>query len=157
MTTAKPDLTSRSHVALENVILQGALKRATTTFIERRGEAVAGVHNWEALRDRAREIKEHTIENLDYYLEQLVHKVSELGGHIHWASTGDDVCRYIIELAHARGVKSVVKGKSMTTEEIELNHVLVAAEMRLVETDLGEYIIQLAPVKPSHIIVSAIH
>lgn len=157
MNLQDPDLIERSHGALENNILQGALKNATTLFIERRREALTSVADWEALRRRARLVKEHTINNLDYYLEQLVQKVEQTGGKVFWASTGEDVCRYIIELAQARGVKSVVKSKSMTTEEIELNHALEAANVRPVETDLGEYIIQLAHEKPSHIIVPAIH
>jgi L-lactate dehydrogenase complex protein LldF len=152
-----PDLSQRSHTALENDILQGALKRATTTFIERRREAITSVPDWEALRRRARQVKEHTIDHLDYYLEQLVKQVTAHGSAVYWARTGEDVCNYIIELARARGVKSVVKSKSMTTEEIELNHALEAAGVRPVETDLGEYIIQLAHEKPSHIIVPAIH
>jgi L-lactate dehydrogenase complex protein LldF len=152
-----PDLTTRSHAAIQNVTLQSALKRATDTFIQKRREAVAGEPDWEALRERARLIKQHTISNLDYYLERLVEKVESLGVNVHWARTGDDVCRYVSDLARARGVKSVVKSKSMTTEEIELNHALEAAGIRPIETDLGEYIIQLAHEKPSHIIVPAIH
>ena len=109
------------------------------------------------MRQRARQVKEHTINHLDYYLEQLVQKVEAHGGKVHWARTGDDVCKYIIDLAHSRGVKAAVKSKSMTTEEIELNHALEAANVRPIETDLGEYIIQLAKEKPSHIIVPAIH
>src|SRR5437762_1442212 len=157
MTMPNPNLTQRSHDALENNVLQGALKAATTTFIERRREAITSVADWESLRQRARQVKEHTINNLDYYLEQTVKKVEAHGGKVFWARTGDDVSRYIIELARARGVKSVVKSKSMATEEIELNHALEAAGVRPVETDLGEYIIQLAHEKPSHIIVPAIH
>lgn len=151
------DLSQRSHAALENHVLQGALKRATTTFIERRREAITSVPDWEALRRRARQVKEHTINNLDYYLEQLTGKVEAHGGTVHWARTGEDVAKYIIDLARARGVSAVVKSKSMATEEIELNHALEAANIRPVETDLGEYIIQLAREKPSHIIVPAIH
>src|SRR5258706_10750572 len=157
MNLPNPDLTQRSHDALENSVLQGALKAATATFIERRREAITSVSDWEALRQRARQVKEHTINNLDYYLEQVVEKVEAQGGTIYWAKSGDDVSRYIIEIARARGVKSAVKSKSMTTEEIELNHALEAAGVRPVETDLGEYIIQLAHEKPSHIIVPAIH
>lgn len=153
----EPDLTERSHVALKDATLQKALKNATLTFIERRGNAVATVEDWEALRLRARQVKEHTINHLDYYLEQLVEKVIALGGQVYWASTGDDVCRYVVELARARGVCTVVKSKSMTTEEIELNHALEAEGIRPIETDLGEYIIQIAREKPSHIIVPAIH
>src|SRR5260370_1032454 len=152
-----PDLTQRSHAALEDDILQGALKRATTSFIARRREGISSVTDWEALRQRARRVKEHTINHLDYYLEQLVGKVEEHGGEVFWAKTGDDVNNYIIDLARMRGVKSVVKSKSMATEEIELNHALEAASVRPVETDLGEYIIQLADEKPTHIIAPAIH
>ena len=155
--TNNPDLTARSHASLEDATLQSALKGLTNIFSQRRRDTLSSVPNWETLRERARQVKEHTIENLDYYLEQLVEKVAGQGGKVFWARTGDDVCRYIIELAEARGVKSVVKGKSMTTEEIELNHVLEAAGIRAIETDLGEYIIQLAGEKPSHIIVPAIH
>ena len=157
MSLSDHDLTSRSHAALDDAVLQTALKNATDTFIERRREAVASVPDWQALRARARRVKEHTINNLDYYLAQLTEKVTALGGQVYWASTGADVSRYIIELAEARGVKLVVKSKSMTTEEIELNHALEAAGIRPVETDLGEYIIQIAHEKPSHIIVPAIH
>src|SRR2546423_6200669 len=157
MNHAEQDLAGRSHAALEDAVLQTALKSATDTFISRRREAVAGVPEWQALRARARRVKEHTINNLDYYLEQLAEKVSELGGHVYWATTGEDVGRYCVELARARGVRVVVKSKSMATEEIELNHALEAAGVRAVETDLGEYIIQLAREKPSHIIVPAIH
>src|SRR5256714_2189005 len=157
MNHTEQDLTGRSHAALEDAVLQTALKSATDTFISRRREAVAGVPDWQELRARARRVKEHTINNLDYYLEQLAEKVSELGGHVYWATTGEDVGRYCVELARARGVRVVVKSKSMATEEIELNHALEAAGIRPVETDLGEYIIQLAREKPSHIIVPAIH
>jgi len=152
-----PDLIDRSHAALENELLQGALKRATTLFIDRRAEAITSVADWEALRRRARQVKEHAINHLDYYLEQLVRNVESHGGKVYWARTGAEVSNYIIELARTRGVKSAVKSKSMTTEEIELNHALEAANVRPIETDLGEYIIQLAKEKPSHIIVPAIH
>jgi L-lactate dehydrogenase complex protein LldF len=157
MHTPNLDLTERSHDALENKVLQGALKAATTTFIERRRDAITSVSDWEALRQRARLVKEHTINNLDYYLEQTVKMVEAHGGKVFWARTGAEVSNYIIELSKALGVKSVVKSKSMATEEIELNHALEAAGIRPIETDLGEYIIQLAHEKPSHIIVPAIH
>ena len=150
-------LSSRSSSALSDEILQGALKRATSLFIERRAEAITSVTDWEALRLRARAVKEHTINHLDYYLEQLVEKVKDQGGNVHWARTAGDVSDYIVALARARNITTVVKSKSMTTEEIELNHALEAAGIRPVETDLGEYIIQLAQEKPSHIIVPAIH
>src|SRR5215813_11690199 len=108
MNLTHPDLTTRAHAALENATLQTALKRATTTFIQKRRDVVATTPDWEMLRQRGRQIKEHTIQNLDYYLEQLVEKVTALGSKVYWASTGDDVSRYIIELARAHGVSSVV-------------------------------------------------
>src|SRR5262245_6573418 len=151
------NLTERSHSALSDATLQSALKNATGTFIERRREAIASVNDWEALRRRARRVKEHTINHLDHYLERVVENVQAQGGKVFWAPTGEDVSRYIIDLACARGVNSVVKSKSMATEEIELNHALEAAGIIPIETDLGEYIIQLAHEKPSHIIVPAIH
>ncbi len=157
MPAFETNLIGRSHKALSDSTLQRALSNATNTFIERRRDAITSVDDWEALRRRARQVKEHTINHLDYYLEQLVQKVEAQQGHVFWAHTGDDVSRYIIELARARGVTSVVKSKSMATEEIELNHALEAAGIVPVETDLGEYIIQLAHEKPSHIIVPAIH
>jgi L-lactate dehydrogenase complex protein LldF len=157
MSTSDHGLAGRSHKALEDAVLQTALKNATGTFILRRRASVESVPDWQALRARARRVKEHAIGHLDFYLEQLAERVTELGGKVFWASTGEDVSRYVIELARARGISSVVKGKSMTTEEIELNHALEAAGVRPVETDLGEYIIQLARERPSHIIVPAIH
>jgi L-lactate dehydrogenase complex protein LldF len=157
MNTPEHDLTARSHKALEDAVLQTALRNATGTFILRRRASVESVPDWQALRARARRVKEHAINNLDFYLEQLAEKVTGLGGKVFWARTGEDVSRYVLELARARGVRTVVKSKSMTTEEIELNHALEAAGVRPVETDLGEYIVQLARERPSHIIVPAIH
>jgi L-lactate dehydrogenase complex protein LldF len=157
MNTPEHDLTARSHKALEDAVLQTALRNATGTFILRRRDSVESLPDWQALRARARRVKEHAINNLDFYLEQLTEKVIELGGKVFWARTGEDVSRYVVELARARGVRTVVKSKSMTTEEIELNRALEAAGVRPVETDLGEYIVQLARERPSHIIVPAIH
>jgi L-lactate dehydrogenase complex protein LldF len=155
--TMTPNLTARSHAALEDPILQTALKNATGTFIEKRRVALVDTPDWETLRTRAREVKEHTINNLDYYLEQLASNVQKLGGKVYWARNDEDANRYVVELARSRNVESAVKAKSMATEEIELNHALEAAGVRPIETDLGEYIIQLAHEKPTHIIAPAIH
>src|SRR2546423_11295510 len=127
MNHAEQDLAGRSHAALEDAVWQTALKSATDTFISRRREAVAGVPEWQALRARARRVKEHTINNLDYYLEQLAEKVREHGGHVYWAGTGEGRGRYCIELSRARGVTSGGKRQSKATQEIQLNHALEAA------------------------------
>jgi L-lactate dehydrogenase complex protein LldF len=145
--------------ALTNPTLQRALSNATGKAISARNQAVSefGADRWEQLRDRAREIKEHTINNLDHYLEKFATNVERSGGHVFWATSAEDASRYITEVARERGVKVAVKSKSMMTEEIDLNSKLAAAGIEAVETDLGEYIVQLAGERPSHINMPAIH
>src|SRR5262252_9606829 len=144
--------------ALANPQLQKALSNATTKFTMGRRIAVSRVgEEWEELRDRARAIKEHAIANLDRYLDEFSGNVERLGGKVFWARDGREANDYITELARDRGVKLAVKSKSMMTEEIELNSALAAVGVEAVETDLGEYIIQLAGERPSHIIAPAIH
>ncbi len=155
--TASPRFAERAAVALRDAQLQQALTIATTKFIGLRQDAFAGLAQGEALRDRARAIKEATLQKLDHYLEQLADNVERLGGHVHWASDGEEARETILRLCRDRGVKMAVKSKSMATEEIELNEALERAGVIPVETDLGEYIIQLAHEKPSHIIAPAIH
>lgn len=147
----------RAEAALQDRFLQEALTIATTKFIGLRKESFAGFPQGEALRDRARSIKEATLQRLDVYLEQLADRVERLGGRVHWAATGEEARDIILGLCREKGVRMVVKSKSMATEEIELNEALEAAGVTPVETDLGEYIIQLAHEKPSHIIAPAIH
>src|SRR5262249_23720755 len=147
----------RAHAALGDTQLQEALTIATTKFIDLRKESFAGYPAGEALRDRARAIKEATLQHLDRHLERLADNVERLGGHVHWAATGNEARDIILRLCRDRGVRMAVKSKSMATEEIELNDALEAAGVKPVETDLGEYIIQLAHEKPSHIIAPAIH
>jgi L-lactate dehydrogenase complex protein LldF len=147
-----------SRKALGNVQLQKALGLATAKFTMARGIAVSDVgEEWEDLRDRARQIKEHAVANLDQYLEEFSNNVEKLGGHVLWARDAAEANSLIKDLAVSNGVKLAVKSKSMMTEEIELNHALAAAGVEAVETDLGEYIIQLAGERPSHIIAPAIH
>ena len=147
----------RAHAALEDAHLQEALGIATTKFIGLRKESFAGFPEGEALRDRARAIKEGTLQQLDRHLGQLADNIERLGGHVHWATTGDEARDIVLRLCRDKGVRMAVKSKSMATEEIELNDALEAAGVKPVETDLGEYIIQLAHEKPSHIIAPAIH
>jgi L-lactate dehydrogenase complex protein LldF len=153
----RTSFTLRAHGALEDAHLQEALGIATTKFIGLRKEAFAGFPQGDALRDRARAIKEGTLQELDRHLERLADNIERLGGHVHWAATGDEARDIVLRLCRDKGVKMAVKSKSMATEEIELNDALEAAGVKPVETDLGEYIIQLAHEKPSHIIAPAIH
>jgi L-lactate dehydrogenase complex protein LldF len=147
----------RAATALKDRYLQQALTIATTKFIDLRKDSFAGFPEGDWLRDQARSIKEATLQRLDFYLGQLADSVERLGGRVHWAATGGEARDTILELCRDRGVRMVVKSKSMATEEIELNEALEGAGVTPVETDLGEYIIQLAHEKPSHIIAPAIH
>jgi L-lactate dehydrogenase complex protein LldF len=147
---------TNSEAAVQNGELQKRL-RVLTSFVTRRGQAFSELKDGEALRDQARAIKERVIGNLDFYLEQLESSVSKLGGKVHWAPDAESARAIILELARANNVKRVVKSKSMVTEEIELNDALEEDGIEAVETDLGEYIVQLANEKPSHILAPAIH
>ena len=137
--------------------IPSAVQQATTRFVSGRAARVAELPQWEELRQIGSDIRLHTIENMDVYLTQLEEKVVAAGGHVHWAQTADDANRIVLQIAKDHNVKTAVKSKSMATEEIGLNHALETAGIQAVETDLGEYIIQLAGTGPSHIIVPAVH
>src|SRR6201988_1593929 len=143
--------------ALVDPQLRSALRHLTVTFGDRRSEAIASVDDWEGLRETARAIKDETLAHLDRYLEQFADNAERAGATIHWAHDGDEVRRLIVYLLQQRHATRVVKSKSMATEEIHLNDALEAAGISTIETDLGEWIIQLARETPSHIVVPAIH
>ncbi len=143
--------------ALANDALQSALGKIESGFVVNRATAAARLPEFEALRDQARDIKDQTLDNLDFYLEAFEAKVLESGGHVHWASSAADARRAILEICRSVDAKTVTKGKSMIAEEIGLNEFLEENNIEPVETDLGEYIIQLRKEPPSHIIAPAIH
>ncbi|MEW6127547.1 MAG: LutB/LldF family L-lactate oxidation iron-sulfur protein [Acidobacteriota bacterium] len=143
--------------ALNDRQLRAALLNLASTFGERRKLAILSVNDWEGLRAQARSIKDETLANLDQYLEQFVLKAENNGAQIHWALNGEAAQRLILDLLKEKNVRRIVKSKSMTTEEIHLNEALERAGYAPVETDLGEWIIQLAHETPSHIVVPAIH
>ncbi len=157
MTELSTPFRQRAAEALDDAFLRQALTIATTKFIDLRREAFDAFPEGEALRDRARAIKEATLQRLDHYLDQLIDAIERRGGHVHYADTAADARRIILDIARRTGARLAVKSKSMATEEIELNEALLEAGVTPVETDLGEYIIQLAHEKPSHIIAPAIH
>jgi L-lactate dehydrogenase complex protein LldF len=150
-------LRERASQALGDRFLHEALDIATTKFITLRREAFDNFPQGERLRDRARAIKEATLQRLDAHLETLVANVERLGGRVHFAATAEEACDIILDIARRTGARMAVKSKSMATEEIHLNDALQAIGVTPVETDLGEYIIQLAHERPSHIIAPAIH
>ena len=144
---------------LDNANLQLALYTNTGRLMDKRRTAIATetLPDYQELRDQAHAIKKHTIDNLDQYLEELERNVAAHGGEVIWCETGTDVADFILNLAKERGAKLLVKSKSMTTEEIDLNERLDHHGLEAVETDLGEYIIQLAGERPYHIVAPALH
>ncbi|MER2534908.1 MAG: LutB/LldF family L-lactate oxidation iron-sulfur protein [Rhizobiaceae bacterium] len=157
MLITSPSFKDNARRALGDDKLQQALGNVQTGFIEKRRKAVDGLPEFEALRDSARDIKNHTLAHLDLYLEAYEAKVKAAGGHVHWAATAEDARKIVLDICRAAGARTVTKGKSMVSEEIGLNEHLEANGIRPVETDLGEYIIQLRGEHPSHIIAPAVH
>jgi L-lactate dehydrogenase complex protein LldF len=139
--------------------LQLAIYTSTGRLIGKRKAVVGGdtLPDYQELRTQANLVKKHTIDNLDHYLEQFEEQVKAHGGQVVWARDGDDVLEFLSGLARERGARRVVKSKSMTTEEIELNDRLEREHVEVVETDLGEYIMQLAHQRPYHIVAPALH
>ncbi|MCW6509552.1 LutB/LldF family L-lactate oxidation iron-sulfur protein [Lichenifustis flavocetrariae] len=148
---------ANAHKALHDPQLQKAFNHVRSAFIDKRAKAAAALPEFEALRDSARDIKAHTLKHLDVYIEAYEAKVREAGGTVHFARDAAEARAAIVEICRARGARTVTKGKSMVSEEIGLNDALHAAGIEPVETDLGEYIIQLRGEVPSHIIAPAVH
>ena len=137
--------------------LKKALGNVKDGFIGKRASAVALVPEWQQIRDEARQLKNHVLENLDHYLLAYESKVVANGGQVHWAASPTDATDIIVDICQSVDAKTVTKGKSMVGEEVYLNEAIERAGMQAIETDLGEYIIQLAKEAPSHIIAPAIH
>src|SRR5258706_15326050 len=152
-----PMFPQAAKAALANSQLRRNLGKATSTIRAKRAAVVGELPDWEALRDAGSAIKERVMRHLDDYLLQLEAAVERAGGQVHWASDAADANRIITEIVQATGVDRVVKVKSLTTDEIQLNKALAAAGIRAIETDLAELIIQLAGETSSHILVPAIH
>jgi L-lactate dehydrogenase complex protein LldF len=145
--------------AIDDPRLQLAIYTATGRLIDHRASVVSveALPDYQALRNEANALKKHTIENLDYYLEQLESNVTAHGGTVVFCRTGAEATDFVLNLAKERGVHTLVKSKSMTSEEIHFNERLEEHELEAVETDLGEYILQLAHQRPYHIVAPALH
>lgn len=142
---------------LDDAGLQQSLTALKGTFIAARSRAVAQLPEFEQLRDDGKVIKDHTLANLDYYLERYERAVIALGGHVHWAQDADEACRIVRDICRKANARLVTKGKSMVSEEIGLNAALEADGLEVVETDAGEYILQLGHEAPSHIVMPTVH
>jgi L-lactate dehydrogenase complex protein LldF len=147
------------HRTLEDANLQLAIYASTGRLMDKRKHSIdpASFPDYQELRTHANEVKKHTIENLDHYLEQFEASVTAHGGKVVWCRSAEDVADFVLGLAKERNASLIVKSKSMTTEEIDLNERLEHHHLQAVETDLGEYIIQLAHDRPYHIVAPALH
>jgi len=157
MLNTSPAFKSNVRAALDDAGLQKALDRAKKPFAETRTAAVGRLPEFEALRETAKGIKNHTIANLDVYLEHYTSQVEAHGGQVHWCRDAADARDAVLEICRSVGARTVTKGKSMISEEIGLNEFLAEQGIEPIETDLGEYILQLRNEAPSHIIGPAFH
>jgi len=152
---------SRAADKLANRVLQQALHKAKPLFVGKRARGIAGLADdgldFQQLRSTAENIRNRVLADLDVWLDIFEERAMASGADVLWAKDGDEVARLVVDLAQKHGVGKVTKSKSMLSEEARLNEALAAAGIRPVETDLGEYIVQLAGEAPSHIIAPAVH
>lgn len=149
-------LRDRTRAALADAELGGNLATASASWAAGRAR-MGREHPFAAMRERGREIRRDNVRRLPELLARLEARVAAAGGTVVRVADGAAACRYVVELAEARGASLIAKSKSMATEEIKLNEALEEAGLRAVETDLGEWILQLAGEHPSHIIAPAVH
>jgi L-lactate dehydrogenase complex protein LldF len=147
----------RVREALDNAPLGAALGRMSGLLQGRRAQAFASLPDAETIRDQARKAKLDTLRSLPSQLERFEQRLTANGAEVHWADTAADANRIVIDIARRHGVRLIAKSKSMVTEETHLNEALEGAGLEVVETDLGEYIVQLAGDRPSHIVAPIIH
>ena len=153
---------STSHAKQAEAYLQNdaVATRHDATFYgvrQKRDKMAQALPEWEQLRDAASQIKKHTVTHLADYLEQFAARAEANGVHVHWAKDADEYNAIVLDILSSHGVKKVVKSKSMLTEECHLNQHLEAQGIDVVETDLGERILQLMHLAPSHIVMPALH
>jgi len=157
MLATSPAFKQNAANAMADVGLQKALARTRPQFPARRAAAVAALPEFERLREIGKQIKDHTLAHLDFYLETFAANVERAGGQVHWASTAEDARAAVLAICQRVGARTVTKGKSMISEELEINAHLLEHGIEPIETDLGEYILQLRSEPPSHIIAPAFH
>ncbi|WP_263384432.1 LutB/LldF family L-lactate oxidation iron-sulfur protein [Granulicella arctica] len=146
-----------ARAAMGDTQLQKNVRHATDVIQAKRARVVGEMPDWQELRETGKQIRQHTMEHLDVYLEEFERNCTKAGGVVHWAQDAAEARQIIVGLAKAAGADEVIKIKSMTTEEIGLNAALEAAGIHPFETDLAELIIQLGQDQPSHIVVPALH
>ncbi|MGZ5111110.1 MAG: LutB/LldF family L-lactate oxidation iron-sulfur protein [Usitatibacter sp.] len=142
---------------LDDPVLQRNLKTAKGKFVDGRAKGMAEIDNWEDIRTHAAALRDRTLANLDAYLVEFERNATRRGAQVHWAESAEAACAILVDIAKANGVKKVTKSKSMVSEEVNLNERMEEAGIQVIETDLGEYILQLAHEPPSHIVAPAVH
>src|SRR5690625_3086788 len=147
----------RVQEGLDNDFMREAVASAQGRFRSGKQQRADELGNWEDWRSLGEEIRTHTLENIDFYLQQLSDEVAKRGGNVYFAETAEDANEYIRQVIKEKNAKKVAKSKSMVTEEIGLNDVLEENGVDVVETDLGEWILQLDEDPPSHIVAPALH
>ncbi len=143
--------------AIANKELQKSLFTVKKGLVNNRLNAIKLVNDFELLREEAKQLKQHTLSHLDTYLEEFEKNFIAQGGYLHWARDTDEARKIIIDICKRHDAKTIAKAKSMTGEEIGINEALEEVGIEPIETDLGEYIVQLAKEPPSHIIVPCVH
>lgn len=156
--TDKREFGVRTTEGIGDLFMRGAVSSAQDSLKTRRLTAATALGDWEKWRTLGQQIRQHTLKNLDYYLGELADNIERKGGHIFFARTKEEANTYIRDIIVQKKAKKIVKSKSMVTEEIEMNRVLLEAGCELIETDLGEYILQIDDWDPpSHIVAPALH
>jgi len=152
-----PTFPMAAKMAMGDLQLRQNVRHATDVIRAKRAQVVNEMPDWQELREAGKKIRQHTMEHLDYYLQEFEANCTHAGGVVHWARDAEEARHIIVQLVKASGSSEVIKIKSMTTEEIQLNPALEAAGIHPFETDLAELIIQLGQDRPSHIVVPALH
>ena len=152
-----PKFQDAARKAIGNTQLRHNVRRATDTIRAKRGRVVGEMPDWQELRDAGQAIKQHVMRHLDQYLEEFETACTRAGGHVHWAADADEANGIAIEILRAHSAKELIKVKTMTSDETQLNPALEAAGIVPIETDLADLIVQLGNDQPSHIVVPALH
>jgi L-lactate dehydrogenase complex protein LldF len=152
-----PPFPVAAKAALSNTQLRANVRHATDVIRTKRAAVVGEMADWQSLRESGRRIKEHVMRHLDSYLDEFDERCTQAGGHVHWACDADEANQIIVEIVRSHGETEIIKVKTMTSDETQLNAALEAAGITPYETDLADLIIQLGRDKPSHIVVPALH
>jgi L-lactate dehydrogenase complex protein LldF len=155
--TTAPTFPMAARAAMSDTQLRNNVRHATEVIQTKRARVVAEMPDWQQLREAGKQIRQHTMQYLDAYLEEFEANCTRAGGVVHWARDAEEARSLVVQLVKDSGSEEVIKIKSMTTEEIGLNPALASAGIQPFETDLAELIIQLGEDQPSHIVVPALH